>query len=294
MIHKLLYGKTDRAKWCLYQLVKSLGKEPNMLWYPSAGDDYRDILEFSQQRAALYGMDAHPALHIHTDYMPSWLQTYKVLHKADFKPEIGQSNIDENIQIQRGIVYEDDRTIVRIKESNELFFRRSANIQYSVKPQYADFAEEAPTSPKAYLLDVEVGSVSLGIFRKPVLYFFFENINFLEEVLLKQRWRISHLLKVREGCGFGGNRKSISLSYALLSELQTRYLMVDTGVHIDMLLVDTIAKRFSLTPKAVGLERVGKISLWSNYSHVNIFRVEPEQRRLMQQDLNSLVRQVQQ
>ncbi|MBE7634092.1 DUF7663 domain-containing protein [Tenacibaculum finnmarkense] len=64
--------------------------------------------------------------------------------------------------------------------------------------------------------------------KKPVLYVVMENINFLDEILLKEQLPISHFIKVREGCGFGGNRKSISIVYAFLADLKTKYLLVDS------------------------------------------------------------------
>ena len=44
---------------------------------------------------------------------------------------------------------------------------------------------------------------------------------------IKNKIKISHFVKVREGCGFGGNKKSISIAYAFLSNFKTKYLLVE-------------------------------------------------------------------
>ena len=38
--------------------------------------------------------------------------------------------------------------------------------------------------------------------------------------------KISHLLKVREGCGMGGSRKSISIVHSFIAKLVIKYLIL--------------------------------------------------------------------
>jgi len=47
-ISKLLKGKNERSQERLSKLFDSLRDNPKILWYPSAGGDYRDILELSK------------------------------------------------------------------------------------------------------------------------------------------------------------------------------------------------------------------------------------------------------
>ncbi len=292
-VSRLLRGKNAEAQQRLDQLCTSIGEDPNLLWYPSAGDDYRDIMEFSPVKAAQNGLRVLPDLFIHTDYKPDWLQTYRVIHKEQFLPVEGQRNFSENGDAQQGIAYHDSRTTVYIEAAHELVFRNPRAVSYHVNPAFVDFPESANPEPEVYLLDVRVESARLGVFRKPVLYCFFENVNFLENVLLKHHLKISHLLKVREGCGFGGNRKSISLSYAFLSALRTRYLVVDGEVHFDENLKERIRRRHRLLLEPVRLERRGQVRCWSDFGRINVFEVLPWEGLLVDRHLDRLLEQVQ-
>ena len=80
-----------------------------------------------------------------------------------------------------------------------------------------------------------------------------ENINFLDEVLLKNKISISHFIKVREGCGYGGNKKSISITYAFLGELKVKHILVDNQEHTDRALINSINTKHNIQPKKIEL-----------------------------------------
>ena len=223
-ISELLKGKNKESQKQLDKLFCSIGDDPRILWYPSAGDDYRDISELSNANidrnnirgriniATDYEITELPDIFVHTDYFKRWAKLRQ-----------GEIFNDDNTG-------KDDKTRVTIENLYELQFNNGLNINYNVNEDFVVFPEEAPKSPEIYLLDVRINSDTLGEIRKPVFYFLFENINFLEEVLLRNRINISHIVKVREGCAMGGNKKSITVAYAFLSVLNTKYLIIDNHV----------------------------------------------------------------
>lgn len=216
-ISELLEGKNRESQLRLEELFRLVGDNPRILWYPSAGNDYRDILELSNNNidknnirgriniATDYEIDP-PDIFVHTDYSKKW------------------------VNLRQGEIFNDGRTIVEIENLYELQFNNGLDINYNVNKDFVVFPEHAPELPEIYLLDVRINSDTLGEIRKPVFYFLFENINFLQEVLLKNRINISHIVKVKEGCGLDGNRKSITVAYAFLSVLNTQYLIIDNQV----------------------------------------------------------------
>ncbi|HRS05539.1 MAG TPA: hypothetical protein P5065_00655 [Candidatus Ratteibacteria bacterium] len=223
-ISELLKGENRESQKQLDKLFCSIGDNPRILWYPSAGDDYRDISELSNANidrnnikgriniATDYEITELPDIFVHTDYFKRWAKLRQ-----------GEIFNDDNTG-------KDDKTRVTIENLYELQFNNGLNINYNVNEDFVVFPEEAPKSPEIYLLDVRINSDTLGEIRKPVFYFLFENINFLEEVLLRNRINISHIVKVREGCAMGGNKKSITVAYAFLSVLNTKYLIIDNHV----------------------------------------------------------------
>lgn len=245
-IKNLLKGKDQEAQNQLDLLMNSIGKNPKILWYPSAGNDYRDIIELCTNRSRDHGIKEKPDLFIHTDYStnPDLVKLY-------------------------GIAYQDNKTTVSIESSFQLALINPIN--YYVDPGFVIFSDQALKIPTIYLLNISINSNSLGSIKKQVIYFLFENINFLDEVILKNRIPISHIVKVREGCGFGGNRKSISIAYAFLSVLKTKYLLIDNEEHTDFHIIDKLKWNHGLLLKKYSLTKLCSIDPWSGF-YVNVFQ----------------------
>jgi len=144
MLQNLIEGKTKQSKLKFDQLIKHLGKSPNIAWYPSAGLDFRDLIEVN--RTAI-----KPDLHIHTDY--------------DLK----------STKLELGEVFNDKKTKVSICNIEELQFKNS--IDFFVNPEFVVFPENAPRKPLIFLLDVTIELKGPKI-NKPVLYIYMENICF--------------------------------------------------------------------------------------------------------------------
>jgi len=262
MLRKLLAGKTQRAQRRLDELFEYLGDDIKISWYPSAGNDFRDILEFHPIRRRQYGIEDEPNLLIHTDYAARWMgfryDEPDFHYYTNHRPNLCKT------------VYADTRTKVIIEDKCELRLKKPVN--YFVKPEYAAFADDAPSSPKIYLLDVRLISTILGEIRKPVIYFLFENINFLDEIIFKYNIKIPFIVKVREGCGLGGNLESIMVSYAFLSKLETKYLITDTHSYPDFKIIAQLKKKHQLQPLDYEILHLNYIRSWSEL-WVNIFSV---------------------
>jgi hypothetical protein len=232
MIKSLLKTVSEQDENILEELQHQIGNKPYIAWYPSAGNDFRDLIEVNRT-------NIDPDIFFHTDYSSNW------------------------VKLQCGLVFNDERTKVFIDRITELKFKKKIN--YIVNQDYVDFPEDANPTPKIYLLDLTVES-AFGVIRKPVIYFFMENINFLDEVLLKNKISLSHFIKVREGCGMGGNRKSISIAYAFLGELKVKHILVDNEEHTDRSLINSINIRHNIQPIKFELRNPAQrrnISDWS-------------------------------
>jgi len=168
-LQDILEGDTPEAKDALDELFGDL-KEERILWYPSAGFDYRDILEMTPPRRELHGIKEPPNIICHTDY------------------DLGLTGLGNEIQDIRHI---DPITTVRIMEKYALSLRDKAQVFYRVNPEYADFPASAPSQPTIYLLKLRITSDALGEIPATVLFFLFENHNFLKQVILKHGLRIT-------------------------------------------------------------------------------------------------------
>jgi len=185
---------------------------PLVCWYPSAGSCFRDLMVWR------HWLGRDPDIVIHTDYLPTALPEGPILH-------------------------EDRHTKVRLIRTSELYIDPS--ILYHVNNDFVDFADQVAPGPRVRLIDIELESDICGEIRRPLLYFQFENLNWFEEFVLKRGLRISHLFKLREGCGLGGNRKSVSVVYGFLGLLGCRFLLCDQEAHFDWDLFNTYACRYA-------------------------------------------------
>lgn len=108
---------------------------------------------------------------------------------------------------------------------------------------------------------------------KPVLFFIVENINFYEEILLKYKIKIYCIVKVREGLGFGGCRKSIVNIFPFLSTLDTKYIITDWENQFDYELSEDIARRNNITAKELTFEKIGHLRPWSGFKEISIYQI---------------------
>jgi len=248
-LQNLLIGNTPKDQAELDMFFSDI-EEEKILWYPSSGTDYRDILEVTAPRLLLHGIKEPPNIICHTDYFAKW------------------------IDLDKEILHKDERTTVQVVGRCNVLLRPEAKVIYQINPKHVDFPDEAPIHPTIYFLKLKINSNILGEITSNVFFFLFENYNFLEQIILKNRIRITHFVKVREGCGFGGNRKSISVFYSLLGNIGVKYLFIDDEIHYCRMTHDRIAYEFSIQHKKFDLLSIGSELFWSGFK-VKVFEVIP-------------------
>jgi hypothetical protein len=281
----LLKGNDVKAQERLNELVNQHTNEPKLLWYPSAGFDFRDVLRFSMKHdKANVGVSELPDLFVHTDYM-----------------------MDRNA-LEVGELMSDGRTKIDILACHELswtipfhysamqaipdhrMLRRNQVANRTHSP-FCHAPEKLPAEPIVYLLDVQFQSHVLGPFQRPVVYVVMENMNFLCEILLRYKLSISHVVKVRDGTGFGGNAMSVAQVYPFFSELKTQYLITDDRAQLVWGFIKHAMRFYTIEPKMWEIKEVGVVQDWSGFV-TTAFKIEHSDERLSSEHLDEQVKKI--
>ncbi len=201
VLKQTLGGAFEPAQVALDKLWQALPASPQICWYPSAGNCFRDLLIWNHYPALADVPE--PDLYIHTDYA-----------RPGMAPGLPG----------------DDRT--RISILARYLLTVTPDIDYRVDPAFASLAGRASSEPIVELFHVRAESAIVGVIEKPVLYFHFENFNWFEQFVLQRGLNFTHLFKVREGCGMGGARASVSNLYPFLAQAGCRHMVADQEVHV--------------------------------------------------------------
>lgn len=265
-LRDLLEGETPSAQQALDRFFRGIEDE-RILWYPSAGRDYRDIMEMSEQRRTQHDIRIAPNIFCHTDYMHDW------------------TGLDEHAPI---VMHQNKHTLVTVVEKHPL--RLTLGNQIHTQIDHDDFRyPKKAGNPLIFFLRVKIRCDLLGEIDAHVFYFLFENYHFLEELVLKKRLAVTHLIKVRQGCGFGGCKKCISVIYSLLANIGIRYMMIDEEIWYHTPTHHRLARRNRIRHKNYSLQRIGMPVLqWSGY-RVLTFRIEPLPGLLSNEHLNQML-----
>jgi len=241
----LLKGSDPRSNDRLFELFNELGNRHNVIWYPSSGHDFRDIIEVHELQAHL-SPRGQKNLFIHTDYRSCIIDD--IFPGCTLSGEYG---------------YDGYRCDVRVVDVFELEFQ-IPGIEYHINKKYAHIWSAHPKNGKIYLVDVVRPDDPRDTI--PVIFFLYENINFLDQVLLQHKIRVSHFVKVREGTGYGGCGKSLLFIYAFLSVLGVEYLLVDNQPYDDDI-PDVIKRHLVNNTQLKLVNRVTKLYQlgWSGY-----------------------------
>lgn len=214
-----IYDRILRSLGSIYhepfETMERLSEEFSLSWYPSSGRCFRDLLAWRRIRPFDF---PEPDLMIHTD---CW----------------------QNISFNEGQICNYEKTTVTITRKSQHLIDEKY-IFYDVQSPYAYF--ERRQRPELTLLEVQVESKQIGTFTKPVLFFHFENYNWFQQFVLQGGLKLSHMFKVREGCGFGGNSKSISSMYGLLGYMGCKYLLADQEIHFDPAMANNLTSQVNL------------------------------------------------
>ena len=161
ILQHLLKGKDPAARMELDAYFETIPDNPYILWYPSAGYDFRDISELSGERAVQHGFSILPDIYLHNDCSCGLI---------DKEP---------------GEIENDGYTSMTLNEKHELVLNPNEPVTYFVNPEYTNFRMFVQKDPRIQLLDISWTSHLFGTARHKVIYFYFENNNFLDQVILR-------------------------------------------------------------------------------------------------------------
>jgi len=171
--------------------INQLEREPRIAWYPSAGNDFRDLLylnpRYSEYNPANRPEPQHPDIFLHTDYASRDLDFTKV-----------------------GDIKSDGRTQISLIHAEEL-----PRLNLDLHNEFINFPKIRHGdsrmrfgSKQMYFLQIEVRSNRLGVFSAFAIYAFVENATFCAKKIIPCNGLTSHVIHVRYGAGLGGGFES--------------------------------------------------------------------------------------
>ena len=185
MSRKLLRNLNGNNNGNLLRWLNAFKGEPRIAWYPSSGEDFRDLLylhpTFSKMNPATKPEPKSPDIFLHTDYFP-WATSGFLDGRT---------------------IHIDDRTLITVRSIEEL-----PRCDLPIDENIVDFPQGSRATGKVLFLEIDVESSILGTFSAPVVYAFVENSVFCAKRILQQDSLFSHIVHVRYGGGCGGGGKS--------------------------------------------------------------------------------------
>jgi hypothetical protein len=177
---KALNGRSDGE---FSRLLRGMVSDPKICWYPSAGDDFRDVLYLSQAYSVFNPSneehEAVPDIFIHTDFLP--------LKHARF--------------LYRRVLHSGIQTTIIADHMEEL-----PGLSLPLVPGLAGmFRQGGEVSGKVYYMRLHIKDYTMNTaYSAHLIYAFVENGAFCADMLLKHSARLSHAVHVRFGGGLGG------------------------------------------------------------------------------------------
>jgi len=209
-IVKEILGKCFKSSSALWQDYLAEEDNPRILYYPSSGEDMRPLV-FSDPDCLKYaGVKiaddyAEPELFIFSDYYPHE-------HSRFFDSKL---------------LHCDNNTSVVIDELCEIF-PNSENYNYVFNREFVHFEAGAATGRAVFFQGHVRSHKFRGRRSKPisVLYFFYENVNLIDQLFLRHKLPVSHLVWKRDGTGFGGGSVSLNFLYQAGKLLNAEYFFI--------------------------------------------------------------------
>ena len=247
-------SRKNFSKW-----LDSRVTTPRIAWYPSAGQDFRDLLFLSSQYREAFPLPegaaepAAPDLFLHTDYFP-WT-TSRFLDSR--------------------CLHDDGRTSIYISNIEEL-----QRCDLGLDPEIVDFPEGSVATGRVVFLELDVHSRFLGRFTARVLYVFACNEAFCARYLLPSDAAISHIVHVRYGggCGGGGSASGLWLKN-VVRRLHCEYFIHDNHFYPQ----SGDQRAYKLFPSLQGDEDVGPYQVlrripsrqWSEHGDIVWDKLQP-------------------
>jgi hypothetical protein len=192
----------------------------HVCYYPSAGSDFRPLVY--QQVDALNALAEHDDLSRNKDAPPSISPNYVTPNLWLFSDYCG---VYVPKWMQAGVQRDDGRTRIRTLAMTELYpIARMVN--FRLNSQYVHFPGSEVTG-RAFYLRLEIESNLMPPFQADVIYCCYENVNLIHQLLLRHQLRVSHLVWVCDGSGFGGGPLRHDFLLQMLPLLGVRWLFAE-------------------------------------------------------------------
>jgi hypothetical protein len=194
--------------------LSSLENDARIAWYPSGGTDFRAL--FYLDNAFLM---TSPTIEVEDPKEPDiFLYTDYALIDNTF----------EKILFHGGslVIHDDGRAKVTLSNIEDL-----GRIDFESYPDYRLTEENKHFFNRVFFFNATIESADFGSITKPILYAFCCNEQICSELLLPVNAKISHIVHVRYGHGFGGGNSSGHWIQHVLNSLQCEMYIHDGLSH---------------------------------------------------------------
>lgn len=182
MNRDFLYKLNGNTKGWFSVYLDSLAKEPRIAWYPSANDDMRPMMFFSERFMDLVGLEMPqeelPDLYIYTDYYPKGV--CKGIMDKLFKDRSYWGSSGEN------------STCIKVIHHEKLMGRLDDGMDKA--KGCVRHTAHLPHHGEIHFIEIELTSTVFGLIRARMLYLFVTNESFCARQLLPNKVEISHLV----------------------------------------------------------------------------------------------------
>jgi len=207
---KDILGKCFNSSSDLWQSFINQSGRLNILYYPSAGEDLRPFV-FSKNECLEYmGLNntdnkyAEPDFFIFSDYFP----------------------FPNSRFFDSTFLHWDDYTLITIEDYCEIV--PSDEYKYNFNKEYVDL-NPSPATGKAIFFRAKIKSHTMqDSFYRYAIYFFYENVNLIDQLFLKNKLNISHIVWKRDGSGLGGGRVFHNFLYPVSDVLNSKFYFIWT------------------------------------------------------------------
>jgi len=186
----------------------STDEQINILYYPSAGEGLQPFLYSKSEFLQSLGLDTsangwfEPDLLIFSDYFPYPESTF-FDNPTLFSNEIMSVVIQEYCEIMPG-----------------------AEFNYFFNHRHVHF-DPIKTTGKAVFFRAKVTWHNQDLtFYKHAIYFFYENVNLIDQLFLKHRMAVTHLVWKRDGSSLGGGNVYHNFLYPAATIMNTKFLFL--------------------------------------------------------------------
>lgn len=179
----------------------------NTLYYPSAGEDLRPFVFSKKENLQFIGLENNtnyiePDLFIFSDYFP-------YPHSRFFDNKT---------------LFFDINTQIYIEDYCEII--PTDNYQYRFNKKYVHFEPSLATG-KAIFFRARISSHKIErSYVKHGIYFFYENVNLIEQLFIKNKMPFSHLVWRRDGSGLGGGNVRLNFIFNVSFQCNTKFFFI--------------------------------------------------------------------